>query len=317
MDRAGMERLVSALEGRLMRAWVALIRRLRAQNPIAEIERRLHTDDPVAGISDAAIAFASARHEAYVAAGQAAARALTAETDRLERVSKKLITFDMLDPGVLSVAERSRLDLIREITTEQRILIRAALIGGAESGANPREIAQEIRDEIGLTEYQERIVQNYRRELERGQYADALARELSSGHSDRTIAAAVRNRTALSQAQIDAAVDRYRQNWIAFRAENIARTESLRIAHQGTEELYRQAIARGDVRTEQIERTWNTAHDPRVRSTHRSMDQQKRGFGETFTTGAGVELRFPADPAGPAKETIECRCVVSTRLKAA
>jgi hypothetical protein len=31
-------------------------------------------------------------------------------------------------------------------------------------------------------------------------------------------------------------------------------------------------------------------------------------MGVPFTTGAGVHLLYPGDPAGPAAEVINCRC---------
>ena len=313
-----MERLLTAIEGQLRRAWLAMIGHLRETNRVAQVAGRMQVRDPGAvlhGVEDAAASFAAAEHNAYVTAGQAAARWLRRQfAKRGSCVAKKLLNFDPGDAIATAWAEQNRLDLIRELATEQRILIRDALIGGAMRGVNPRVTAAEIRDAIGLTSYQERIVANYRAQLEAGQYAEALARQLSHGQSDRAIAAAARTQVALTQAQIDTAVERYRANWIAYRAEVIARTEALRVAHQGTEELYRQAIARGDLQADQLERTWNTAHDGRVRTSHRVMDAQTVGFGERFRTGEGTELRFPGDPDAPASETAQCRCVVSTRV---
>ncbi|TMQ20912.1 MAG: hypothetical protein E6J91_03210, partial [Deltaproteobacteria bacterium] len=322
MDRASMERLLTVIEGQLRRAWIAMIGHLRETNSVAQFAGRMQVRDPGAvlhGIEAAAASFAAAEHNAYVTAGQTAARWLRRQFAKREAcdVSKKLLNFDPGDAIAVAWAEQNRLDLIREITREQRMLIRDALIGGAASGVNPRVTAAEIRDAIGLTAYQERIVANYRAQLEASQYAEALARQLSHGQSDRAIAAAARTQVALTQAQIDTAVERYRANWIAYRAGVIARTEALRVAHQGTEELYRQAIARGDLQADQLERTWNTAHDGRVRTSHRVMDAQTVGFGERFRTGDGTELRFPGDPDAPASETAQCRCVVSTRVHGA
>jgi hypothetical protein len=317
-----MERLLTAIEGQLRRAWIAMIGHLRETHSVTQIAGRMQVQDPGAvlhGLEEAAASFAAAEHNAYVTAGQTAARWLRRQFAKRAAcgVAKKLFNFDPGDATAVAWAEQNRLDLIREITREQRVLIRDALIGGATSGVNPRVTAAEIRDAIGLTAFQERAVRRYRAALERGHYTAALQRELSSGVSDRTIAAARAAGRELTSAPIDAAVARYRANYVAMRAETIARTEALRVAHQGTEELYRQAIARGDLERDQLERTWNhTAGAKRKneRSFHRSMHGQTRPYGEPFVSGQGTELRYPGDPDAPADETICCHCVLSTRL---
>ncbi len=314
-----MEALLTATEGRIRRAWLAMIAHLRDENGVDVIAQRLPVADPaviVAGLPGAAASFAAGELAAYTVAGQAAAKALHAE---LNPVRKKLTVFDPTEPGAARWAAQNKLDTIREVTEGQRDAIREALVDGARNGTNPRETAVRIRGSIGLTGAQYRIVDNYRRQLEDGQYAAALQRELSSGHSDKAIAAAVRNRTSLTRAQIDTAVERYQSNFIAYRAEMIARTEGLRVAHQASDELYRQAIERGDLHADQLEGTWN--HSPGARNRknerpfHRSMHGQKRAWGEPFTSGLGGSLRFPGDPAAGAKETVGCRCAVSWRVK--
>ena len=318
-----MDRLLSRTRGELHRAWLAMWQHLLDENSVDALATRLYAQEPSLVLRgwDAAVAsFAAAQHAAYVSAGQTSARWIAGQIAK-RSVQKKLPHFDALDPPALQWAEANRLQLIRDLTTEQRDLIRQALIGGARSGANPLAIATEFRDSIGLTAAQEEIVQNYRRQLEGGDLAAALERELSSGASDQTIGAAMRANKPLTAAQIDLAVNRYRDNFITLRSETIARTETQRVAHQGSGELYRQAISRGDISADQIERTW--VHSPRARNKanerefHREMHGQTRGWDEPFVSGRGVELRYPGDPNAGAEETIGCRCTVTIRLNAA
>lgn len=57
---------------------------------------------------------------------------------------------------------------------------------------------------------------------------------------------------------------------------------------------------------------WVTQQDSRVRSTHRSMQGQRRPVGEPFTTGAGVAIAYPGDPSVDGSEWISCRCYLIT-----
>ena len=104
-------------------------------------------------------------------------------------------------------------------------------------------------------------------------------------------------------------VDRYRQRWINYRAEVIARTEGLRAAHEGSEVMYEQAVGDGTLRSDQIMRTWITAKDERVRSAHARLNGQSRRYG-----GMWGPLRYPGDPQAPPEQTVQCRCVLTTRL---
>lgn len=323
-----MRRLLTLTEGRVRRAWLAMVAHLREENSVAQIADRIRMGhyDHVAGLDVAIGKFTAEEHAAYIAAGQRSARWINGEFHKSgQPVAKKLAAFDPADPISVRWARENSLSKLRELTDDQRGAIREILTAGARSGDNPLVMAREIRDSIGLTKQQAAIVENYRRQLESRQFGAALQRELSDGRFDRTVTAAMRDARGLTAAQIDTMVERYRQNWVAFRAENIARTEGLRVAHQGTEELYRQAIANGDIDRSQIERTWN--HSPGKgrgkkgkggpRSFHVSMHGQKRGYGEPFVSGLGAELRFPGDPEASAEETANCACALSTRLLAA
>lgn len=312
-----MSRLLSGTQSALTRAWAIAIRHVRDSNPVAEVADRIrHHFGPehmLVGLDTAIASFATAEHNAYNAAAQAESRFASTAHDR---VSKKLLNFDPADPDVMTWAERNRLDLVTGLTFEQRSLIRAMLIRIEEEGINPLTGARDILDSIGLTPYQEQLVESYRDLLTAGQYSQALQRELSSGTIDRSIRAARDADRSLTGEQIERAVAAYRQNAIRMRAETIARTESQRIAHQGSDGLYSQALRRGDLQAEQIECAWLATKDPRTRDTHREMDGQTRDWGEPFDSPSGAQLRFPGDPEAPAKETVNCRCTRTVRIKA-
>ena len=54
---------------------------------------------------------------------------------------------------------------------------------------------------------------------------------------------------------------------------------------------------------------WVTVHDNRVRPTHVEADGQVQDLGTPFHVG-GAHLLYPGDPAGPLKETANCRCIL-------
>jgi len=87
-----------------------------------------------------------------------------------------------------------------------------------------------------------------------------------------------------------------------WRAERIARTETIRAANKGTLEGYRQAGVR--------KKEWVTALDERTREWHAEADGQIVGIDEPFIVG-GEQLMYPGDPNGSPENTINCRCTVA------
>lgn len=86
----------------------------------------------------------------------------------------------------------------------------------------------------------------------------------------------------------------------ASRARTVARTENGIAWSVGRHQQMLEASVMAE--------SWITARDPRVRSSHLTMEGQCRPIEEPFTTGAGHLLMHPLDPAGPAEEVINCRC---------
>lgn len=315
MSERDMQDLVSIIERRLGVSWGDVIEWLRQQNGLDELERRLATGDMasiVQSVDEAAAKFAADIHAGYVHAGQETAKWLDGE------VEDGLIRFDVANTRAAAWADKNAATLVRGLTTESRETVRQVIADGVRAGANPREIARDLRDSIGLTPSQAQAVANYRTQLETGDYSGALDRALSGAHSDRTIAAAQRADRALTSDQIDLAVERYRSNYVSYRAEVIARTEALRAVHAGNHELYRQAIERGDVDADQLTREWNHAgHGRNSRPGHVEMQDQERGIEEPFENPlTGARLMYPGDPDADVSETACCRCAASTRYVA-
>lgn len=87
-----------------------------------------------------------------------------------------------------------------------------------------------------------------------------------------------------------------------LRSTTIARTELLSASNEGSLDGARQSgVAERKV--------WLATDDTRTRDTHAVSDGQTVPVEQPFDIG-GTPLMFPGDPAGPAKETIQCRCTM-------
>lgn len=306
-----MQTLLDLVEKHLGAEWQGVVDFLRQQNGLDAIEERLNSGDTrgvIQAIDDAAFKFAAETNAAYVHAAQTEAAWLN------EQLPQALVRFDTNNVAAVEAAKQNQLEWVTGMRQETRDVVHHVIIDGHERGANPREVARDIRDSVGLTENQAAAVRSYRDALEAQDWSNALGRQLSSGHSDRTIAAARNADKDLTGQQIDLAVERYRSAQVAARAETIARTEMLKNVHAGVSAAFEQAISRGDVDADQIEKTWHHALRGRYsRPDHEAVDSTTVSYADTFDVG-GVAMRYPGDPSAPAEQVVNCRCTVSHRL---
>lgn len=311
MSDQDMEELLKLVEEHLGKQWIEVTDWLRDHNQLEDIEERLRAHDyegAIKGVEDAALRFAAETHAAYVLSAQRNAQWLDGEVDSLVR-------FDVQNEHAVAAARANQYEWATGWTQEVRDTVRQVIVRGRENGTNPLDLARDIRDSIGLTPQQEAAVASYREALEQQDWSNALGRELSNGHSDRTVAAARDADRALTKEQIDLAVARYRDNMQTSRAETIARTESLRAIHEGQQEGLRQAVARGDVDADELILEWHHALVGRYsRPDHVKMDGVQVQFGQDFELPDGVRMAFPGDPRGGAKHNANCRCTRSTTL---
>ncbi len=307
--------LLDREEARIAAVFRAAIEELKGEidlDELADLIEAGRLSEAMEQLDFAAQRLASAVNSAYVNAANDAA-------EFLSRAGVARIAFNQVNLNAVAAMQRNRLDLVREFTDEQRRATSAALIAGVEAGRNPIAAARNFRDAVGLTERQWGHVASYRAALERvgsgesGQMK-AVDRALRDKRGDRQIIAAVKRGQRLPPDKIDWLVERYTARYIKHRAEVIGRTEALRSVHQGNEELYRQAIADGTLKAEDIERAWRTRIDNRERDTHRALNGQTRKWGEAWQTPNGA-LRYPGDPDAPAEEVIQCRCALQSRIR--
>ena len=305
-----IEALIAKLEPKIRKAFLQGIHRIKSSMDLKEIENLLQLgkiDEALRSTQAAIDKLANDIISYTIVAGKDTA-------NLLEDVLNVQITFDQTNIRAVNAMRQNKLRMVREFTDEQRRATREALTSGITQGVNPRVQALAFRDSIGLTLKQQQAVNNYRRLLENNS-SEALSRKLRDKRFDSSVERAIKDGQVLDKSTIDRMVTRYQERYIRYRSEVIARTEALRSAHEGSEEMYAQAIESGSLNPEKLIRTWVTAKDERVRSSHAAMSGQTRAIGQPFTTGEGFNLMRPGDSTAPASETVQCRCIVTTTFK--
>lgn len=320
MSERDMARLLDLIEKHLGASWVDSIEWMRTldANSVAAIEARLIAGDYaglIKEVEQAARMFAAASHAGYEHAAREAANWL----DEQPALADRLIRFDATNDRAVYAARRNELKLVQGLGQETRQNIQQILVDGQRQGLNPRAIARDIRDSIGLTPTQEQHVRNYRRSLEQGDFGDVMRRQLHDDRANPRLRRLERDGGQLTPEQIDTMTERYRTAYVQYRAEVVARTESAANVHAGVAESMRQAIERGDVHADQLVKEWIPG--PRTkdaRPEHRAHDllEQRPGVGEPFVLPDGVRMMWPGDPAGGVANVANCRCTFATTFKA-
>lgn len=198
---------------------------------------------------------------------------------------------------------------------------------GIEKGWGPRKTALELvgrvnratgRREggvIGLTEKQTQSVQNARNELE-ALDSRYFQRKLRDKRFDGTIRKAISSGKPMASVDVDRIIKSLNNRTLNYRAEMIARTETIGALNAGRLEGIMQMVDNGQVSADQVKLVWRATPGRRTRDTHRSMDGQEIDMGGEFVSPSGARLKYPGDRSGgaPASEVVNCRCNLEVSL---
>jgi SPP1 gp7 family putative phage head morphogenesis protein len=297
--RAFLDAIQAIKDGVALREIANAIERGDAGQVIAilDVQGKLEAAANGAGLATGVRSLREVIQQTYAAGAAAAIRELP------ERISLEL-AFDLLNQRAVNFLRTYSFSLIREISQDTALAIRNVVLGAFQQGGHPYAQAREIRDLIGLTESQARAVDTFRRALESreaDQIRQALERGLRDKRFDPTLRSALEG-GSMSQEQIDRMVSRYYERALAYRAETIARTETIRASMAGEHEAWRQAAEQGLLDTARTRRIWITAHDERVCPVCQPLNGVQVRLGEPFTGG------IDAPPAHP-----RCRCSVGIK----
>ena len=312
-ERKRIERLVYKQEASIRAAFRTYLDSVTSSRAVKRVLRVLETRGVEAALEivDTHIArLSNITSRVFQDVGNAEAIALS---NQLGPEIGVAISFNPTSPRAAEIMRRNRLEFVREFTSNQRDATRQALTEALQSGQGPVQTARSFRESIGLTVFQRNVVESFRRLLEQGDRR-ALQRELRDRRFDPSIRESVETKTPLGPRKIQRMVERYRQRYLQFRAETIARTETVRVLNQARDEGLRQTMQQAEIPPDMVSRVWLATQDLRTRDTHASMHEQVRGINEPFISPSGAQLMFPGDPGAPAAEVINCRCVLAVRI---
>ncbi|WEX10289.1 hypothetical protein [Chelativorans sp. AA-79] len=320
-EQLRIERLVQRLERSVKRAFLDFVRAVQSPDVLRDVAELLGRGDIEAALQvvDRYVArMAPVVSEVFLIAAREEVSALASQVRAWAPSTG--IAFDPTNERAAALMRDAQLQFIREMTQSQREAIRQAITQGLMDGAGPRDMARQFRNAIGLTTEQLETVDRYRRVLEGGQrvavYDAAFDYDLRDRRFDPTLQRARREDKPLTPEQIDRMVERYRQRYIAFRAETIAITETGNAISAARQEGFDQITEQIGIPDDQIEREWRVNRDGRERWSHGHMQVSRvQGREAPFITGNGVKMMRPHDPKGPASERIRCRCNQIFRIR--
>lgn len=211
--------------------------------------------------------------------------------------------FDLLNPSAVQFLQDYTFNLIQGASKETRAAVQAAILDAFKNGGHPYDQARKIQQVIGLTRAQQQAVANFRNMLQTGAFNQALNRAMRDGRFDGTLKTALKNKTNLTQSQIDKMVNQYATRMKAYRAKMIARTETIRGSNAGQLEAWHQAQSQGYLKPD-VKRKWLVSGDEHTCEECNEiarLNSKGVGLSEYFATPSGVKI--PGPPAHPL-----CRC---------
>jgi len=301
-----LETLLDRQEAKVRAAFMDFVRRVSSDEvirAIADLVQRGQVTEALAIIGYEGASLGTAANAVFLGSAQTEAEALV---DQLRRLAPRAgLAFNPFDSTLAAIARQTGLRFVQETTQSQQNTILDAL--SRNIGGDVRQTARAIRSAIGLTTAQQDSVRRYRNLLETGSRR-AVEVALRDKRFDSSASRAAEG-LALDPAKIDRMVERYRQNFVAYRATVIARTEGGHLFGVAREAGFRQMLQQAGIAESRGEKGWRTRRDALVRDLHEPMDGVWVGLNQVFTMPNGEVCYRPKDPSLSAKNRCSCRCL--------
>jgi hypothetical protein len=183
-----------------------------------------------------------------------------------------------------------------------RAVVVRLILGGDALARTPAQVARAVLESIGLTEQQVRGAEALRTGLERQAEEDAAEAVRRGERAPRR-----------SQAQAEAALERYRKRAERMRAGTIGGNESRRATAIAMQRVMEQAVEDGLLDPVMTRKRWNNMGDHRVRQSHNMiplLNPQGVPLEAAFQSPLGL-IRYPYDERAPLNNVVGCRCWLS------
>ncbi len=325
-----IEELLARYERGLRNAFLESIKDITSRAQIGQITRALEQGDINAAVEAIFVDRAAyAKFEALIeeAYGEGGIVGIEDAGDIRDTDGQRtIIRFNGRNLRAERILREHSSNMVTNIIREQRQGIREHLTAGMEAGNNPRSTALNVVGRIdrasqrrtggiiGLNLPQQRAVLKAREQLESGDFSAFKQRKLRDKRFDSVLNKAAIEGRSLTADEVNRIIARYNDRLLKLRGVTIGRTESLTALNMGAYQAMQQIIDSGKVDAENIEGTWDSAGDLRVRFSHAVVDGKKVRFGQSWVMPSGVLMKHPGDPAGGGAEVINCRCVARWRI---
>jgi hypothetical protein len=309
--------IADAAVPKMARAFAHALRYLRTTMPKQAIAERIRRGDYIGASNLVPLnRFQDGLHDpfrriaaTYQAGADLAAAWITRQfirKDEAVAAPGDIFAFDLFTPEVVELLREYQAELITGLSAEVRAQVLDIIVNGVRLGYDAEQIATELEQVIGLSPAQVQAVRNLRRTLEGGDLGAALDRALLASKDVGAIRAAIaEGKSFLGGDVISAIIGRYADRALAYRAQMIAQTESVRAANLGLRDAYAQAVDRGVFPESALKVHWKIALDEKVCPICRpipEMNPDGVGIREAFQTPKGPQAQPPMHP--------NCRCSI-------
>lgn len=332
-EREILEGLFAEFQPQIRDAWMEAIQTIRSRVTLRALIERLERGDIAGaieslGIEDGVFArFEQSILQAYHNGGIATVGRMPVLRDPTG--SQVHFSWGVRNLPAEQAMRQHAANLVIGTTAEMKQGIREVLTENLSRGQSPYDAGRMIAGHVnratgqregglvGLTPGQMKTVSWIDRDLHAGDpeaMRQYLGLKLRDKRLDRSIVKALQEGKGMSAEDAGRAARLYSNRALKYRADGIARHETMVSLGKARHDAFRQQIDDGKLLAEDVTKTWKHQTQEHPRMQHVAMEGQVVAFDQPFLAPDGTPLRYPHDPDAPASHTIGCKCRVEYRI---
>lgn len=299
--------------------WPALLAALESGNTFAAIQ--------ALNVTEAAFSsYSQALTNAFLESGTATAQMIVAT-----KQASIGLRFNMQNPRAQEWIRNNVGNKITGYVQDQILAARTVIESGYAAGNHPHTIARELVGRVGTGGVRQGgilgldgpraarldAVTNGMKTADgvQGLVVDGRVRYKVNKATEDKILRAYRNGTAVPARERVIAERQYSNALLKDRADTVAATETSQAVMSARNESWEQAAEEQGLDSSQVEKTWRHRRGSDGRQTHIEMAGVKvMGLDTPFILSDGSVMQYAHDPAGGAKNNINCGCDTEYRL---